>query len=628
MTRPPAPPATVRWAGVARAVCLAFLMGACYWRTLDGGFFWDDHLVIPGNAVAQSLRGLWKVWFSTEPYDYYPLTYTALWVEWRLWEDAPLGYHLVGLVLGLSNAFLLWALLRKLRVPGSWIAALWFAIHPMNVASVAWIAEQKNLFSMLFYLNCLLAFVSSGALTEDRMRKRWYAASLGCFVLAALSKSSVVMLPFVLLLLVWWKRGEIGRRDWRRTLPFFAVSLAAGLGTIWFHHHRAMDLSRGNGLPVFARIALAGRVIAFYFAKAFVPVRLSMIYPRWDAAAFGAFTFLPCVVTAALLILVWTNRSRWGRGPFVALAYFVLTLLPVSGLLSAALFKDSYVFDHLAYLALAGLLAAAAAAAECWRRRGSPFLAALTTTLLTTLLVAGSLVRADDFSSSEKLWRSTVAINPASAAAWNNLGLALLDQRRLADAEPCFRTALRLQPGLPTAAINLAGLLQQAGRWDESASIYKIALAASVDARDFNNYGVLCLQLGDAALARVQFHRASQLEPRLLSPHFNLYKTFLSEGDLPAATDELGACLRVDPDDVPALLALALMDIRAASPGTIPANAVMLARRVRALAGSRDTLALEIVTRARSAPPASDDRDRLPEISAKVGRIVRELAKS
>src|ERR1019366_9406782 len=146
--------------------------------------------------------GLFRIWFTTAPPDYYPLTWTMWWLEWRLWGDNPTGYHVVNVLLHAANAILVWMILQRLKIPGAWLAALVFAIHPVNVATVAWISEQKNTLSMFFY------------------------------ALALLGKTAVAMLPVILLGCVWWKRGKVQWKDVVRSLPFFVLSLFLGLVTI------------------------------------------------------------------------------------------------------------------------------------------------------------------------------------------------------------------------------------------------------------------------------------------------------------------------------------------------------------------------------------------------------------
>ncbi len=534
---------TPDWPGIAKVLCLIVLTCVCYWPSLGGGFLWDDAALIADDPLVQSFGGLRGIWFSTIPYDYFPLTYTSFWLEWSLWGTDPLGYRVVNLLLHGVSVLLLWRLLDRLRVPGAWLGALLFAIHPVNVASVAWIAERKNTLSMVFYLASVLCWVESEG---ERNRARWYAAAVSLFVMAALSKSSVVMLPCILLLFVWWRRGRIDRGDLLRTVPFFGVSLVTGLLTIWFQLHRSMaaaDLQR-TAAPAWQRVLIAGRSMGFYLGKAIAPVRLSMVYPRWETVVWW-----PLAAVIVLLLAAWWGRTRWGRGPFTALGYFVLAVLPVAGLVPMTFAIYSFVSDHFVYVPMLGLLAGMAALLTVWGECGGSvnrWTAYGTTVLLVGWFVALSFGRAGEFASSRRLWESTLVQNPHCAIAHNNLGLAIQDAGDLPAAEQHFRAALAIDPGLPAAATNLAGVLQHQGRWCDSASAYASALNRTPDPKDFNNYGVVLLQLGEVTLARDQFLAAARLEPSMLSPHFNLYKIALAQNNAATAADELRTCRQID----------------------------------------------------------------------------------
>ena len=522
------PRTAIQWTGIAQAVGLVALTCLCYWPSLRGGFLWDDDLWLSHSPLVQSPGGLRQIWFSTVPYDYFPLTYTAFWVEWHGWGADPLGYRVASLALHLTSAALLWRLLTLLRVPGAWFGALLWAIHPVNVASVAWIAELKNTLSMVFYLGCLICYVKTGP--------RWYGAALGCFVLAVLSKTSVVMLPCVLLLLAWWQQGRIRRADLVRSAPFFLVALGAGLTTLWFQQHRSMsahDWVAADPLPT--RLLLVPRVMLFYLGKALLPTHLSMIYPRWASSLYAS-----AACAATLAFVLWIVGGKTGRGWLAALGYFLLTVLPVAGMAPMTFFVYSYVSDHLVYLPMIGLLAAVAALLATLRAQPRWSLAANAVMLLLVgLLAAGCFDRAGEFANSERLWTSTLAINPHCAAAHNNLGLALEEKQSWSEAETHFRTALSLDPHLSAAMSNEAEVFRHEGRWQEAADAYAAAVALIPDPKSYNNYGVVCLHLNDPARARELFERAAAMAPAMPSVHFNLYKIAVARNDSAGAAAEL-----------------------------------------------------------------------------------------
>ena len=203
-------------------------------------------------------------------------------------------------------------------------------------------------------------------------------------------------------------------------------------------------------------------------------------------------------------------------------------------------FMYSYVSDHLIYLPMIGLLAAVAALLATVRTRPHWRTAATVVMgLLAGSFALGCYERAGDFASSERLWTSTLAVNPRCAAAHNNLGLALEERQRWTEAETQFRAALGLDPHLSAAASNEGALFQRQGRWQEAAAAYEMALAELPDSKDLNNYGVVCLHLNDTTHARELFERAAALEPAMPSAHFNLYKIAVAQNDAARASTEL-----------------------------------------------------------------------------------------
>ncbi len=580
----------VDWLVIVQMLLLVVLPCACYWPSLNGAFLWDDDLLITKSPLIQSSAGLSQIWFSTIPFDYFPLTNTTFWVEWRLWGADPLGYHLLNFALHVTSSFLLWRLLRALQIPGAWFGALLFAVHPINVASVAWISERKNALSMVFYLGSLICHVRSEERPDGARSLYW--AALGLFVLAALSKSSVVMLPCVLLLLVWGQTGKVNWRDLRRMLPFFAVSLAAGLLTIWFQYHRAItaeNLAHAN--PPLVRLLVAGRAIGFYLGKIFWPRPLAMLYPRWEVSAADGWNYLWPVGVVAATAAVWWGRRFWGRGPAVALGTFVLGVLPISGLLHMSFFNYANVSDHLVYIAVPGILALVGAGLARWygEPRNSSVAALIAMCLVAGLLCLGCFQRAEDFSSPEHLWRSTLEINPRCFAAHNNLGLVFQDRGRrdpgqLILAEGHFRQALKIDDQLETAGVNLANVLRMEGRWAQSAALYRRVLDAHPDADSFNNYGVSLLEMGDNTKAREAFYDALRLSPLMENAYYNLYGIELSEHHVPEACAMLRTCLRINPDSIPALTALVMMNVEQPDqpPLTPPAAEALMAMAERA----------------------------------------------
>ena len=210
---------------------------------LWGGFVWDDNLCIKTDPV-RDISGLWQIWFSPGAIEneghYWPLVYTTFWLEHKLWGFDPTGYHIINVMLHLANTLLLWHLLRRLVVPGAWIVAAVFAVHPLHVESVAWVIERKDVLSGLFYLGAALVWMR---FVEQPSRGR-YAWSLALYAAGMLSKSIVVTLPVSLLIWHWWKQGRVTSTDLLRLAPFFAVGLAITIGDLSFYLVYENNVSR------------------------------------------------------------------------------------------------------------------------------------------------------------------------------------------------------------------------------------------------------------------------------------------------------------------------------------------------------------------------------------------------
>ena len=294
------------------ALLLVIVTMMAYMPAWNGTPIWDDNAHLT-NPELRSLDGLGRIW--TQPgvtQQYYPLLHTLFWLEHQLWGDWPAGYHLLNILLHCTSALLLVRILRQLEIPGAWLAAAIFALHPIQVESVAWISELKNLLSGVFYFGSLLAY-----LKFDRTRNpAFYAAALVLFTLGLMSKTVIATLPAAILVIFWWKRGKLSLRDDLLPLiPFFLLGTAAGLFTAWAERNLVGAEGSDFNYSITERVLIAGRAIWFYLSKFFWPLDLIFVYPRWQVSQMVWWQYLfPATVLVLLAILVWLTR-RW-RGPW------------------------------------------------------------------------------------------------------------------------------------------------------------------------------------------------------------------------------------------------------------------------------------------------------------------------
>lgn len=455
---------TFLWGAVAIFIaCLA-----AFYPALGGGFVFDDHVLLENSSL---LRGpLWKIWLSTEPADYWPLTYTMFWLEIRLFGAAPFVHHLINLVLHAATAILLWRVLKRLEIPGAWLAGLLFAIHPVTVESVAWISERKNVLSGALYLSSIYWWLRY----RISSRRVEYVAALGLFLLTLLAKTSAVALPLVLLGTVLWREGRLSRRSLLEAVPFFALALVFGLITYWFQ--TTVSMAGGwSGAGWGERLGRSAWAWLTYLRHAFFPAGLAFLYPPWPLASKAVF-WVPLAVAGAMAsFLLWRGRSGALRPVTFALGYHLLLTAPVLGLLEIAYFSFGPVSNHLQYLALMGPVSLVAAvlaiAAERWRTA-----ARLASALVAVVLIFVTSTRAGSFHDDLSLWKAAVHDAPQSFnAAWT-LAFRLSETGRSREArqvvedmakrieDPAGRLRaeafLKLVDGRPEEAVALASKAQ------------------------------------------------------------------------------------------------------------------------------------------------------------------------
>jgi tetratricopeptide (TPR) repeat protein len=594
------------WAATALVFALVL---ACYWPALQGGLVWDDaaHVTRPDLRSWSGLGRIWSDPHATQ--QYYPVLHSAFWIEHWLWGDATLGYHLANVLFHATSCCLLALVLQRLLVdkrahqdcapakkrfvaglaeagpafakgpvagPGSarstgsgqatpatspasmsfgtvacWLAALLFAVHPVCVESVAWISEQKNTLSLVFYLLAALAYLDFA----DRRGGWSYGRALAFFGLAVATKSVTATLPAALLVVLWWKHGKL---DWRRDvvplIPWFVAAAAAGILTVWVERRLIGAEGAAFTLSPIQRLLLAGRVVWFYLGKFAWPVDLMFVYPRWDVPA-AAMGWIGCLAgVLAVTAGLWMIRRR-SRAPLAGWLFFVGSLFPALGFFNVYPFLFSYVADHFQYLASLGPVVLVATG-FAWLLTRAALPVRVGAGGLGVLLLAALAVLANRQSRSyrdgETLYRATLERNPDCWMAHINLASELVKTPgRTSEVLDHYAEALRLRPGSYEAHNNLANeLVKLPGRLPEALAHFERALQlnpAFVEAH-VNLANALATLPGRMPEALEHYHEALRLDPHAPETHYCLANTLAAiPGRAAEAQAEYEEALRLRP---------------------------------------------------------------------------------
>src|SRR5271165_4336617 len=518
------------------------------------GFIWDDDIILTANPCIVGPLGLKEIW-TTSAADICPLALTTFWVEHALWGLGPLPYHLVNVLMHGVCAVLLWRVLRSLRVQGAWLGASLWALHPVEVDSVAWITEMKNTESALFFLLSILFFVRYLRAEElnGRNRRGWdYGLSLLFAALAMASKSSTVILPVVLCLCAWWVEGRWHWRNVVRVVPMLLMSAAVSAVSIWTQGLQlaaAADLQWVRTWP--QRLAAAGDAVWFYLGKLLWPDPLITIYPRWQIDAGHWVSYLPLLGVIFLFCILWLKRGVWARACFFAFAYFLTALLPVLGLIDTFIFRYSLVFDHFQYLASIGPLALAGAGlarSSDYVLPKRPWLQAVLCAGLLLILGLASWQRTGVFKSEEILWSDTLAKNPDCWLGYNNLGNALLQKGQLGEAIAQLQRALQIYPDYADGHYNLGVAFVREGKLDDAIAQYQKALEINPNyAEAHGNLGAAFFREGALDDAIAQFQKALEINPNYAEAHTNLGLALVQKGQLGEAIEQYQITLKINP---------------------------------------------------------------------------------
>lgn len=514
---------------------------------LRAGFFWDDDLYIYGNPLIKSPDGLRCFWFSRLPVDYYPLSNSLLWLQWRLWDGNPAGYHLVNLLLHLGSALVFYHLACRLGLRGAWLAAALFVVHPTAVSAVGWPAQAKTLLAVFLAAVALVFWVR--AFDSQISDQRWAAASVACYIAALLAKTSVVGLPLVMALLLWWKAQGRRLRLWWYVWVGMAAGLALGLVTVWFQYHRAMPAEVQSLRPLGERFTSVLHAFWFYLLKAYLPVDVSFIYPPWpDGDSARVLVEIGGVVgLGAVAVLL---RKSIGRALLVILGSFVALMFPVLGLFDIGYLLFAPVADHWLYTGIFALILPEAWAISVFAShpaRTGRIVGRIVAMVVLLVYCLAANRRAQLFTDAEAVWQDAARRYPRAWFAHLSLGNAMLERGDAESALRYYERVRELKPDWPALHVN---------------------------------YGIALAQVERHAEAERAFRQALELWPDHAFAHYNLALLLRKQGRQAEAREHLEKVLEILPDDINALQNLAdLLATASESNVRDPSRAIVLAKR-------------------------------------------------
>lgn len=533
---------------------LAAVTVAAYLPAMGCGFIWDDDDYVTNNSTLRDLSGLRRIW--TEPNSipqWYPVVHTTFWAEYHLWGLDAFGYHLVNVLLHCISAMLLWAILKKLEIPGAYLAAAIFALHPVHVESVAWITERKNVLSGVFYLAAVLAYLRfSSPRAAGPAWRSWpfLALAAGLFGLALLSKTVTASMPAAILVALWWRRGQIAWGDVAALVPLLIVGAAMGMYTAAMERVHVGAVGPEWDRTFADRCIVAAHAVWFYAGKLIWPVDLTFIYPRWvvDTSDWRQYGYLVAlaVATAAAITAAVRYRSPAGRAPLAAGLFFVGSLFPALGFFNVYPHRFSFVADHFQYLASIGVivLVAGALAAACGRltnntapagpgtRKWTAYLPVAAACIIVASLAGLTAMQGRLYANLEELWSDTIRKNDKCWLAWNNLGVLYTrdgPHKNLAAAAKCFQNAIDLNPNYDTAVYNMGVSLVKQSEMERQKRNYRIA-------DELRNKAEQC------------YRRAIELKPNYAGAYHGLGAILADTGRLDEALTQLSQAVKCDPN--------------------------------------------------------------------------------
>lgn len=568
---------------------------------------WDDQLYLTENPHVQAglswANLLWAMTTTHSPY-WHPMTWLSHMLDVTLFGMNAGWHHVTNLVIHLLNTVLLFGVVQRItRETGksAFVAAV-FAVHPLHVESVAWLAERKDVLSTCFLIATIWMYI----LYVERPRAARYAAIVFVYALALMAKPMVVTLPFVLLLLDVWPLCRIGKPDdpWHgaaravvEKIPLLALALGVSVATV-IVQKQVGAVPGLDALPLVPRVknALVGYVM--YVWKTVWPTRLAPFYPYRTYPMFVVLLAAAALVVATVLAI-----SAWRRWPFITVGWlwYVITVAPVIGLMQAG---EQAMADRFMYVPMVGLLFIAAWGGSAILARGGVRMRAQSglAAVLIAVFAAAAHAQTEHWADSVTLWRYALQVTdpnsvtyenlaqalrergqldeafanyeralhlaPANSPRYvatiqNDLGLVRLRQGRPDEAESHFEAAVRLDPSFAEAQNNYGNVLAAEGKFADAIPHYRAALALKPDFADaLVGMGGALVREGRPDEATLQYREALRLDPRLAQAHNGLGSALILQHRDDDAMQEFNRALELKPDLPSAHLNIAIVMLR------------------------------------------------------------------
>jgi len=549
------------------ALLLVVVTLAVYAPTREFSFLnFDDNEYVTANShlkLGLTWDGLVWAFTTNRASNWHPLTWLSHMLDVGLWGMNPAGHHVTNVLFHAANTALLFLLLHVMTgaLWRSAFAAALFALHPLHVESVAWVAERKDVLSTFFGLLAILAYVRYA----QRAGVCRYLLILFCFALSLMAKPMLVTLPFLLLLLDHW---PLARGEWARPrnksgpapryrqkrlaalllekCPLLVLSAACSVMTLFAQ-------SRGGSVLPFDSYDLAPRaanaLISYlgYIGKAIWPIRLAPFYPL----SLSDFTWWKIAGALLLLSAISLTVLRTARSyPYLATGWlwYLGALVPVIGLIQVG---AQSMADRYTYVPLIGIFVMAAwGLAEVTRRGPTARLwVAVSACLLLAVLALLTRIQLGYWHDTIALFRRTLEVTRDNWLAHNNLGVELAQAGSEADARLHFQEAIRIKPSYARARANLADILRRQGKLQEALAVCDGGGKKDADLPGFHiNRGMILFSMGRYQEAIQEYHQALRLDPANPAIHFNLASVFSRAGNADQAIREYRAALQLKPD--------------------------------------------------------------------------------